>query len=590
MLKPRVRSILVHAYDLLAVSLSRCGRRVGFSLRHVTHVLSALVTHPALLAIALMVPALLSSVIATYVWDKPWPVAFKCLLALLPIAVSYYIYLRNLSPERRAAITVRMCRHSDARLIRYLCRQLLRLIQYGDRSRRRPPSPHLLAIETAFVISRATLIRFVVERAAPQFRLSHTVLEGLLGLPMAVVERRAQRRLSLSYHLHAAHRALGHAQSAAIERQALARYETEARTIEECVGRFRKRLTRIHEVAPDAALILRTVAREASTGQALVNGARILAQHVGTDRYSMILSLLNLRAGIPLKALLAVPEETATLDRAQREAITCYLMHLAALQYEALNATVERTVAFLRKRVPSGGIVLTVGFSQVVALALTTFARERREPITIGVVAPERDAAMCARFRDDEDARMVAELLAEPKLRGRVVPMSLDEIEEAQTIGGAGVHVMLFGAQAVSPDGTVIHPRGRLQLHQRLTSWLADPVLAQAVPRIVVCESYKVLASSYDKLTSQLVSALSPEEYEVLIADLAEVRGDKRNNIGWMRRKWLASVGKQLNDLGYQTDFLRQDKPPRRRSRRRRTKPAAQKAPGKTGPGSGSAN
>lgn len=515
--------------------VTRLFRRLGYSFRHISLLLGLAAENQAIFSIILLIPALLATVALTIVLgNRELTLVTKAVLATASVAgpagLAFYFYLLNLSRQRRAELAIRARRHSDTRIIAYFCRLVIKLYQSVAGSDPKISSirtQRILTIETEFVRARAMYVRHVLDQVASHFGVTRDLLEQALGIPAIVLETRAVRRVWLRFHLEA-------------PIDPLPAFSAQADAIDECAGRVRKQAEVLCSLAEDFSKILRFVVKEPSTGRAMNAAARILARHVGKPTCESVISLLHLRRGVPISRMILGNRDHQSFMGERPDSIIHFLRYFRSFEKPSVDRVVNTAVGCLGRQLPENALILTVGYSQMVARVLGCLARTKS--ILVGVVVPEHESEWDQVIFAEEDRAMEAELLAEPLLRGKVFRTTLADVAElpADFVRGG----IMMGAEAVLPDGTVLHPRGRLKTHRALALFFSS--VGQAAYRFVVCEPYKIIDVPVDLRTSRMLACITTGDYDTLITDGEELGGGTRADLQRLRVAWEHGVDQNL--------------------------------------------
>ncbi|MBI4515918.1 MAG: hypothetical protein HY699_08905 [Deltaproteobacteria bacterium] len=524
--------------------VARLFRRIGYFFRHISLLLALTAENQAISSILLLIPTLLATALLTIVLSSHdlsprikalWAAA----LVALPAGLSLYFYLLNISRQRRAELSIRARRHSDTRTINYFCRSVIKLCESVAGSDPRIQSigtQRVLAVETEFVRSRAVYIRHVLDQVASHFGVTRELLEQALGIPAMVLETRAARRVWLRYHMEASI-------------DPLPVFSAQADAIDRCATRVRTQAEVLSSLADDFSKILRFVVKEPSTGRAMNAAARILARHIGGPNCESIISILQLRRGVPIDNIILGNRDHRTFVGEKSDSLIHFLKHFGSFEKPGVDRVVNTAAERLSARLAESALILTVGYSQMVSRVLAQLAH--RKSILVGVVIPERGSELDQVIFAEEDRAMEAELLAEPLLQGKVFRTTLAGIGElpADFVRGG----IMMGAEAVLPDGTVLHPRGRLQTHRALA--LRFSGVAQAAYRFVVCEPYKIIDVPAALRTSRTLACITTGDYDTLITAGEELQGGARVSLQRLRVAWEREVDQDLQTSGMQGIF-----------------------------------
>jgi hypothetical protein len=288
------------------------------------------------------------------------------------------------------------------------------------------------------------------------------------------------------------------------------------------------------------ATIVRCVLKEPSSGRAAASAGRVIAGHLDDPALGLILKLIDLRPGIPMTWLLGLNGEVR-LDAADRKSLHCYLRHFAAFQEGAFQDVTRRSAEALEPWTISSKVILTIGYSRAVALVLAKLAIVRPD-FLVGVVGlPPKSGSDRVLF-GDEDRAMEATLLGQRHLSGRVFRTTIDRLREL-TMSPARVTV-LIGAEAISYDGTIVHPSGRTALHHQVDSIFGSPPL-----RVAICEPYKVLAVPSETYAARRVSGIGLDGYDVLLTRDGPRVGSQREGLSPLRDEWKRHVDQMLVEM-----------------------------------------
>jgi hypothetical protein len=283
--------------------------------------------------------------------------------------------------------------------------------------------------------------------------------------------------------------------------------EREAKDIDTCATQLGQHLGLIRKYAADAARVLRHVINERSSSHAALAAATILEDNWGADlaKREFLLKLMDFRHGVPISRMLwagvrktpATGQSTADHVETRRS----YLRHLGTVYGRAAETTAQSGAEWLSRQVADGrSLIITVGHSRMVAQTLRELAAKRKADVDkvdffVWVVRPR---ARGGEHRElvEEQALMKAELLRSPLLESRVSRTGVEQLRDSKLdLPRRGLIVL--GAEGVSLDGRVFHPRGRLDVHVELSN-LLDAAKSPGAKRVVVAAPHKIILDTDD--------------------------------------------------------------------------------------------
>lgn len=500
-------------------------RRLSYRARGMQMLLSLTVENSFLFSLLLIVPTAVATLGITFAVDRDISFAGRVVAIAvsigLPLSAVFYVYLGNISRTRRADLAIRARRHDDRAVIVYVCELatgLLNFVNAPDSPQKSVKSRTDRDLALSFLRVRSIYLRLVMDQAALHFRVTREALEEAMGVPAKVLENQLTSRLLLHYDL-------AHGSNTSLQ--------DEAERMDKAFLGLSAHLQQLVEMAGDFARILRTIVKQPSTGAAMTEAVSILRAHLGEDTCEIAASLIGLRRGISLTDLIGYPALRDEIE-CKRDAVNQYLGKLRELQSAASEGAVSEAVALLTNNydyLPENAVVFTVGYSRMVARALS-LAGSMRKDFTVGIIVPsvasewEWDKVVFA----DEDRMMAAEIAAKDTLKNRIFRVDPAGLSDLSLDWATAV--LVSGAEAITPEGVLLHPRGRLTLHRQLEHYLRSTgTVRRSGYRYAIAESFKLIQPTRREITTRLLASIGPDEYDVLITDAGIYEGNSRRRL-----------------------------------------------------------
>lgn len=526
----------------LRVGLRRTFRRLGYRLRPLARLLSVAAENPAFfttitVAVSLLVTATITWVLGLQL-GRYYKATLIALVVSLPSAGCIAFYLFNITHNHRAELAIRARRYADDAVILYLLKVLRRVLEaiFDVGPVRQPPlrAPRLMEVERDYARSRAHYLHVLLDHAAQYFRAPPSILEDCLCLSTTVLQTNAPQRVWLRYQVD-------------LETEYSASYEPAVAALDAYAKRAWDRISSLKPIAKDFGLILRHVIQEPSTGRALAAAAPILARHLATPAvFQLVADLVDTRRGVPVTLLVGVsPQRDIDVPQGNVEH---YLKSFAKLAHSRTIVAIQNAANRLNHLLNDDGLILTVGFSHLVASTIRRLSQQKRN-LTVGIISPDTSLQRERVAFAEEGRLMESALLIEGRLASRVFLTSIGGMEELGL--NLGDSIVLMGAEAITHDGMVVHPRGWRRTHDDLRGHLKR---SGGEKRFVVCESFKVVDVPRDLQLRRLVTVFTHDEYEYVISDGGEYSKNSGTDARYLRRVWEESVNERRAEDGFVPD------------------------------------
>ena len=504
--------------------------RIGFKLRPLLRLLSVGAENPALFTAGTVFVTLAATAAVTWVStieSSRYLIALLIsLVVILPFAGSVAFYLLNITLDHRAEIAVRTRRYSDEAILSYLRVAAARLVSEvfdiqpsgsegnHPNNERRSSNPPIAGVAQAPIKARETMevereharsqaryFHVLVDHVAHHFRVPTEIIENCLCMSAAVLEENAPQRVWYRYQIDS------------MVDPNFERNRPAALALDAYAQRIWRRVHQLEPIVEDVALILRHVIHQPSTGKAMAAAAPILARNLNPPRSGVVRELVDIRLGVPLTLMFGMDKWDMS-DGRSLEGTKHYLNSFKALAEEFSEAAAYQAAADIGKRIRDGSLILTVGYSHLISQVISLLSKQMKD-ITVGVISPDRASRPQHVLFRDEERLMEAELLADAKLPSRLFVSSVPGMRELGLDREDAI--VLMGAEAVTSDGQVVHPRGWKSTHDDLQRYLNQD---KGTGRFVVCESFKIIDTLPPQVElRRLVTVFKSDEYELLISD-----------------------------------------------------------------------